>query len=248
MPCQQITNTGISHSPPLSSRSGPFATEAECLEACKEGACCNGTTCSVKPQCQCNAAAGEVFKGVGTVCSPNPCCRDSSGVLCTSLSNGGWPNSLSVTISGTGSVTMNRTFQLTWNESRQIYENTTDLSGDVVRQGVADCSYPAFPFGCTAPEPTPSLRARVTLNKNLALNFSFQDYFYLSPGVPNPIGCGCGTFVGSAQFPSFSVPCWACGDSQFVPIASIANMLMTQGEVTQTTPIATLARAANPLP
>ena len=52
---------------------GAFATEAECLEACKEGACCNGTTCSVKPQCQCDAAAGEVFKGVGTVCSPNPC-------------------------------------------------------------------------------------------------------------------------------------------------------------------------------
>lgn len=77
MPCQQITNTGISYSPPLSSRSGPFATEADCLQACKEGACCNGTTCSIKPQCQCNAAAGEVFKGVGTVCSPNPCCECS---------------------------------------------------------------------------------------------------------------------------------------------------------------------------
>lgn len=69
MPCQQITNTGISYNPPLSSRSGPFATEAECLQACKEGACCNGTTCSVKPQCQCDAAAGEVFKGVGTTCA-----------------------------------------------------------------------------------------------------------------------------------------------------------------------------------
>lgn len=82
MPCQQITNTGISYNPPLSSRSGPFASESECLEACQEGACCNGTTCSVKPQCQCNAAAGEVFKGVGTVCSPNPCigrCCDVSG-------------------------------------------------------------------------------------------------------------------------------------------------------------------------
>lgn len=45
-----------------------------CLDT-RTGACCNGTTCSVKPQCQCNAAAGEVFKGVGTVCSPNPCSR-----------------------------------------------------------------------------------------------------------------------------------------------------------------------------
>lgn len=65
MPCYQqnqapanLVNSGV----------GSFATEAECLEACKEGACCDGTTCSVKPQCQCDAEAGEVFKGVGTVC------------------------------------------------------------------------------------------------------------------------------------------------------------------------------------
>lgn len=51
-------------------KSGSVAQNCGC---CEEGACCNGTTCSVKPQSQCNAAAGEVFKGVGTVCSPNPC-------------------------------------------------------------------------------------------------------------------------------------------------------------------------------
>jgi len=49
-----------------------YATEADCLQACKEGACCDGTTCTVKPQCQCQGA-GKVFKGVGTTCSPNPC-------------------------------------------------------------------------------------------------------------------------------------------------------------------------------
>jgi hypothetical protein len=49
-----------------------YATEAACLEACKEGACCEGTTCSVKPQCQCQGA-GETFKGVGTTCNPDPC-------------------------------------------------------------------------------------------------------------------------------------------------------------------------------
>ena len=38
-----------------------------------DGACCNGTTCTVKPQCQCDAAAGEVFKGVGTVCEEGRC-------------------------------------------------------------------------------------------------------------------------------------------------------------------------------
>ena len=49
-----------------------YATLAECLQACKEGACCEGTTCSIKPQCQCQGA-GKTFKGVGTTCSPNPC-------------------------------------------------------------------------------------------------------------------------------------------------------------------------------
>lgn len=69
MPCYQpsslpsgVTTTG---------RTG-YATEAECLAACKEGACCEGTSCSVKPQCQCQGT-GKVFKGVGTVCTPNPC-------------------------------------------------------------------------------------------------------------------------------------------------------------------------------
>lgn len=52
--------------------SGPYATEAECLQACKEGACCEGTTCSVKPQCQCQGT-GKVFKGVGTVCASVSC-------------------------------------------------------------------------------------------------------------------------------------------------------------------------------
>jgi hypothetical protein len=51
-----------------------------CLDT-RTGACCNGTTCTVKPQCQCNAAAGEVFKGVGTVCSPNPCDPCCQGAL-----------------------------------------------------------------------------------------------------------------------------------------------------------------------
>jgi hypothetical protein len=46
------------------------------------GACCNGTQCRVVQQCDCDTEAGEVFKGVGTVCSPNPCvgrCCDQTG-------------------------------------------------------------------------------------------------------------------------------------------------------------------------
>ncbi len=76
--------------------SGFYATEAECLEACKEGACCNGTTCSVKPQCQCNAAAGEVFKGIGTVCSPNPCCQCPDGL------EAAYPDQIAVSFSVSG--------------------------------------------------------------------------------------------------------------------------------------------------
>lgn len=56
MPCYQpstlppgFTTTG---------RTG-YATEAECLQACKEGACCEGTTCSVKPACQCVCQSGS---------------------------------------------------------------------------------------------------------------------------------------------------------------------------------------------
>jgi len=70
MPCYQSNNAPSGYG---KIGTGGYATEAECLQACKEGACCNGTTCTVKPQCQCNAAAGECFKGVGTTCEPNPC-------------------------------------------------------------------------------------------------------------------------------------------------------------------------------
>ena len=77
MPCSQrttLTNqTGFTISP----SSGGYATEADCLQACKEGACCEGATCTVKPQCQCQGT-GKTFKGVGTTCSPNPCCTCAS--------------------------------------------------------------------------------------------------------------------------------------------------------------------------
>lgn len=37
------------------------------------GACCNGTDCRVCHPCDCDSSIGEVFQGVGTSCSPNPC-------------------------------------------------------------------------------------------------------------------------------------------------------------------------------
>jgi len=70
MPCYQPANF-----PPGFTSTGRtgYRTEAECVNACREGACCEGTTCAVKPACQCQGA-GKVFKGVGTTCTPNPCC------------------------------------------------------------------------------------------------------------------------------------------------------------------------------
>jgi len=61
----------------------PFSTEAECNQACKEGACCEGTTCTVKPQCQCVPS--------GVCCGPDtvdvsgtsaPRCRSESESQC----------------------------------------------------------------------------------------------------------------------------------------------------------------------
>jgi hypothetical protein len=78
MPCYQPTNlpSGVT----TTGRTG-YATEADCNNACQEGACCEGTSCSVKPQCQCQGT-GKTFKGVGTVCTPNPCdtsCKPCNG-------------------------------------------------------------------------------------------------------------------------------------------------------------------------
>lgn len=72
MPCRQVsTFNGIPGSGQTGG--GGYATEAECLQACKEGACCESNgTCSVKPQCQCQET-GQTFKGVGTVCTSSVC-------------------------------------------------------------------------------------------------------------------------------------------------------------------------------
>jgi len=95
MTCVQISGSSVPqtsmHGP---RRSGPFNTLAECNQACREGACCEGTTCTVKPQCQCQGT-GKTFRGVGTTCSPNPCgpcfgkCQSGSST----------PDSLLVTVS-----------------------------------------------------------------------------------------------------------------------------------------------------
>jgi hypothetical protein len=69
MTCYQSTNLpgGVTTTGRTS-----YTTEADCLNACKEGACCEGASCKVKPQCQCQGT-GQTFKGVGTTCSEGLC-------------------------------------------------------------------------------------------------------------------------------------------------------------------------------
>ena len=81
------------HLMPLATKNGAIIVKdgnlAENCGCCGEwycfvkdgGACCDGTTCSVKPECDC-VGTGKVFKGVGTACTPNPCdtaCKPCNG-------------------------------------------------------------------------------------------------------------------------------------------------------------------------
>jgi hypothetical protein len=88
MPCVQVSPGAT----PLylgvhSFTSGPHATEEDCLNACKEGACCNGTTCAIRPKCECDAF-GYTFKGFGTKCSP--IFGECPASVCTDCCSGGF--------------------------------------------------------------------------------------------------------------------------------------------------------------
>jgi hypothetical protein len=81
MPCYQSTSlpSGVT----TTGRTG-YTTEAECLNACKQGACCDGTTCTVKPQCQCQCNRGSCC-GPDTVTLSGitgPTCRGGTRAEC----------------------------------------------------------------------------------------------------------------------------------------------------------------------
>jgi|694.fasta_scaffold00746_37 hypothetical protein len=83
MPCRQVsTFNGTTGSG--QSGGGGYTTEADCLNACKEGACCEGTTCTVKPQCQCkcatNSCCGPDIVTVGGI--TGPACRGGTEAEC----------------------------------------------------------------------------------------------------------------------------------------------------------------------
>jgi hypothetical protein len=71
MPCRKYASDSVAVGTGPAGGGG-YATEAECLKACGEGACCEAGVCSVKPACLCKGT-GQLFKGVGTVCTPDPC-------------------------------------------------------------------------------------------------------------------------------------------------------------------------------
>lgn len=248
MPCRQASTFNGTPGSGLPSGGG-YATEAECLQACKEGACCNGTTCTVKPQCQCDAAAGEVFKGVGTVCSPNPCCRDPSGTSCLALPNAGRPDNVYLTISGTGSVTLNRTFSLTWSQQDFAYVNNRNSEGflevPIVRYGDSPCSRVSSFGGCLPQETSPPFRASMMVQiitpNTYRIVANYEDYSYLPYGA-----CNCsswGVIGGFSNFPQ----CWGCDTSYGDSITgSIGSFQVNHGEVQQQNPVAVLS--TNPLP
>lgn len=67
-----------------------------CISYCVEGVCCQGTTCAVKPECQC-INEGGVYRGQGTLCSENLCGRCGCGTT-------GLINATSFTIRGSGAA------------------------------------------------------------------------------------------------------------------------------------------------
>ena len=99
-----------------------YKTEADCLNACKEGACCEGTTCSVKPACQCQGT-GQVFRGIGTTCA---------SVVCGCCGNGESFSSSAV------SVSVARTLDVVANSSCacQPFSNPPTVATQCVNQSV----------------------------------------------------------------------------------------------------------------
>jgi hypothetical protein len=111
------------------------AVELTCCEDEAEGACCEGTTCSVKPACQCQGA-GQVFKGVGTVCTPNPC-----DTTCKPCENNTQPSKNTVTAI-VDNVTANQNSPFTAEQLKSFFEGTYVL--DKTDVGAANLVFYTF--------------------------------------------------------------------------------------------------------
>ena len=95
-----------------------------CCDDELDGACCEGTACSVKPQCQCQGT-GKTFKGVGTTCTPNPCVNDPCVNSCTPLQT--HPVYLSMSVSNfTGAVPRDFAINTTRQIERKLFNVGTE--------------------------------------------------------------------------------------------------------------------------
>lgn len=100
------------------------------------GACCEGTTCNIKPSCDCQGA-GQTFKGVGTVCSPNPCVTCRNCVACV------LPRCIPRFVTVSYSLTIpEHNLQPPWDPfSRRAKVPSFTSSGTVTLSGVSNSTY-----------------------------------------------------------------------------------------------------------
>jgi hypothetical protein len=219
MPCRQVsTYNGTTGSG--QSGGGGYTTEADCLQACKEGACCEGTTCTVKPQCQCQGT-GQTFKGVGTTCTPNPClcpcCMGAppdeilfsySALGVTKVTQSGYGGIQYGCFSGSRVVTLSRSV----NRSQYAY-----ISDGCVAWGYSDASLDvALTIATGMPSPPLYISDPSVCSVHLTLTFLGVPYTYFGPNTTETLsqlltvsGYAIGTSpqaVGQigAPFPAFS--------------------------------------------
>jgi hypothetical protein len=145
MPCiQTATNSG--GAPAFS---GPHKTEADCLKACVEGACCQGTTCTVRRKCECQGT-GQTFNGEGTTCSPNPCgtsCKKCGAGLSTWCQSPACiPRFLNLTYSYSAPVRFDSGFG-------NRYIGAFSASALVTLSGMIDGTYPCGFYGFSTSDP-----------------------------------------------------------------------------------------------
>ena len=103
------------------------------------GACCNGTTCEVMYQSDC-VAAGGVFKGEGTGCTPNPCVEYESSCLIISevvrgAESGHCPRWIELTNTGTTEFAFSQGGLIVQTDDSNDIVVDVDLTGVVIPAG-----------------------------------------------------------------------------------------------------------------
>lgn len=117
-----------------------YATEEDCLNACKEGACCEADgTCNVRPQCQCQGAT-QTFRGIGTTCEPNPClpCNACCASPCSNYGS----------VSGCSDLSMDIAFSVSTSTATQGNDSAPDCTTLSTTVPATSSAGAAANFGC----------------------------------------------------------------------------------------------------